>query len=119
MNREIKFRAWDKDSERMIDEPYHFEQSEDKYWCYEGWRDLEDGIRHDCELMQFTGLLDKNGKEIYEGDILSRRGMEDGEVRYEKGVWIIFSETSSAIWKQELHNHYHHTEIIGNIYQKI
>ena len=56
----IKFRAWNE---------------EQKYMAYQGTPDLEtlqSFIFHfgDKELMQFTGLHDKNGKEIYEGDIL-------------------------------------------------
>lgn len=59
--REIKFRAWLNGPGRMI-----------------GWEELANdyGIRQMCAfetLMQYTGLKDKNGKEIYEGDIVYRK----------------------------------------------
>jgi uncharacterized phage protein (TIGR01671 family) len=63
--REIKFRAWDKTSNRM-GAVYSLHQS--------GSCHVRDGNlllnKDECELMQFTGLKDKNGKEIYEGDIV-------------------------------------------------
>lgn len=59
--REIKFRAWD--GKDMVD--VHVNHS--------GYRlnELLEGISDNYELMQYTGLKDKNGVEIYEGDILA------------------------------------------------
>lgn len=69
MVRDIKFRAWDNTERRWItgDQPkcdkLFIEQTHDNNPAYE--------ITHwsDRIVMQFTGLKDKNGKEIYEGDI--------------------------------------------------
>jgi len=60
--REIKFRAWDKNTKVMID----FGSLKDfGYWIHKWYRPKR------YILVQHTGLKDKNGKEIYEGDIIS------------------------------------------------
>ena len=60
MNREIKFRAWD--GKRMTTSGISFNNSNS---C------LETPIGAQMKLMQFTGLKDKNDKEIYDGDIVT------------------------------------------------
>lgn len=69
--REIKFRAWDKVFKLMIftlPEGYEMDLEGDILTC----KDEESSIVQSLtfELMQYTGLKDKNGKEIYSGDIL-------------------------------------------------
>ena len=57
MNREIKFKIWDKQNKIMLKNIYYMGDG------------LSSPIRN-YNLLQFTGLKDKNGNEIYEGDII-------------------------------------------------
>lgn len=131
--REIKFRAWDDDDNKM----YYFD-------LRDYMQTREDGQEELCTshasptLMQFTGVKDKNGKEVYEGDIIQliddagdtiRTEVKWGNHRRQMGTGVIVDIPGFAFIKPDgaasfpIVNNYqgkHDTEIfeiVGNIYE--
>lgn len=122
--KEIKFRAWDVENERWL--PINEIVND---WGSTPWidamytADTEFGLHDSGNTLvwqQYTGLKDKNGKEIYEGDILRGTASDDSR-EYTKNGCVVFKEHELRYELDEDFclplNWYESLEVIGNIYE--
>lgn len=121
--RKLKFRVWDKLAERFIlpDKGFQGHYILDLNGCF---HDLGNGSGGDeYVIQQYTGLQDKHGKDIYEGDIVSGICLNDGPqicvvgfdtfgIFYTKIKFYPCEEWDNVAMLAQEHN-----EIVGNIFE--
>ena len=130
-----KFRAWDKENKKMlvVNDICNLFWENTFFECYElvpdpkGKREYE-LINHridfeDCVLMQSTGLVDKNGQEIFEGDIVEFEDADDienvyinqGVIEWCQGGFTVSNRTTVTL-DDLLDEDTLEVTIVGNIY---
>lgn len=114
-----KFRAWDKvKNEMYVVEQINFNRGEFESIGY-GVSSLRGADK--IKLMQSTGLKDKNGKEIFEGDIVDYKGREavvKWHGSYASFIYRFVDELKERVSEWDpLYLAYLKCEVIGNIYE--
>ena len=121
MNREIKFRVYDEDLKRM-----RYLNSSHDFICFDEkgngyYHNMQTGLGEwFSDLMQYTGLKDKNGVEIYEGDIIEYKdstGKHIEEVKFDKGCFYagLHGGSSTRVAPKLINARL--SKVIGNIYE--
>lgn len=116
--RSIKFRAWDVNNKEMLDvQELDYQDSYNgqpmvRTTMYNDYFDVEDMI-----LMQYTGLKDITGREIYEGDIVKSFFVDTDEAGNEIYKYYIMEVKYDEVLCSYKIDKFMNLEVIGNIYE--
>lgn len=113
MNREFEFRAWLTKYNKMV-----------KIYSWNIWQEYFMCSEYDSEfyleetpIMQYTGLKDKNNKEIYEGDIVTLHNSKYKVIFNSKEARFVLRDDEFEMNIPFTNNNNERMEIIGNIYE--
>ena len=120
--REIYYRVWDKKNKRWVGHNIHIEGSGIICWAF-GY-ECKPVSREDFEIQMFTGLKDREGVDVYEGDIVTfsiEKGFEDKAImppaKYGEAIFSNFRFQLATENCGVLLSHIDNVAVVGNIYE--